>query len=341
MPADGTPLPRDRHVLFGQDEPAGALRAAASAGRLHHAWLLGGPEGVGKATLAYRFARWLLAPESERIVGGDGLAVDPQGRTARQVSAGSHPNLVVLERLAPDGGKAPPRTISVDTVRRSLAFFGTTSADGGHRICIVDPVEDLTLNGANALLKTVEEPPAGALILLVSHRPQQVLPTIRSRCRKLALSALRPDDVERALATLGGAMVDGPARAKAAATADGSVGQAVALLEPKRLALLDEIGALLAELPHVPTRKVLALADKLADRRAEAEFPLALDAVQRWLGARVAAGQGGGVRRLAPLAEACEKILDDARSVEVYNLDRRPFILSMFEDLAAAARRSS
>ncbi len=337
------PHPRDRHVLFGHAEATAALREAHASGRLHHAWLIGGPEGVGKATLAYRFARWLLAPAAEHVASGDGLAVDPAGRTARQISAGSHPNLMIIEQAAAEGEKSAPKTIPVGTVRRALSFFATTAADAGRRICIIDSVEDLSLAAANALLKPIEEPPSGALILLASHAPQTVLPTIRSRCRKLSLAPLSQDVVGLILASLGPAFeaADKTLTDRAARAAEGSVARALALLDPRRLALLDEVSGLLDRLPDLPIARVLALADRLGERRAEAEFSLALDTVLHWLSQRVKAGQYLGAARLAPLAEACENVTEAARALEVYNLDRRAFIVSTFGDLAEAVRRSA
>lgn len=337
------PHPRDRATLIGHAAALASLRAAEGGGRLHHAWLIGGGEGIGKATLAYRFARWLLAPASERLPGGDGFGVDPAGRTARQISAGAHPNLVALERAAAEGDKAAPKTIPVETVRKALSFFASTATDGGRRICIIDAVESLTVPAANALLKTVEEPPPGALVLIVSHVPQRVLPTIRSRCRKLALAPLAAGEVDAVLSDLAGGSrpVDPDLRARAASLSEGSVGRALSLLDPKRIALVDELDALLGALPAPPARRILALADKLADRRGTDDFPLAVDTMLRWLSARVQAGRDLGPARLAPLAEVCENVTEAARAVEVYNLDRRAFVVSTFGDLAEAVRRAS
>ena len=334
------PSPRERHGLVGQDAAAAALLEGERSGRLHHAWLIGGPEGIGKATLAYRFARHLLAQPGERRPGGDGLAVDPGGRTARQVAALSHPNLFAVERAAAEEGKAAARVISVDAVRKALGFFSSTAADGGRRICIVDAVDDLNIPAANALLKTIEEPPPGALILLVSHAPQRVLPTIRSRCRKLMLPPLAPADLEAVLADLE-VTADAALRSRVVAMADGSVRRALALLDARRIALVDELSGLLGALPEAPPGRILALADKVGDRRAADELPLLLDTVSRWLSERIAARSSAGAARLAPLAEVCEKMIEAARAVEVYNLDRRAFILSTFGDLAEAVRRAA
>lgn len=335
------PYPRDRRMLVGHEAAALAVAGAERAGRLHHAWLIGGPEGIGKATLAYRIARFLLARPDERLPGGDGLAVDPAGRTARQVSAGAHPNLVVLERQEGEGEKAASKFIRVEAVRRALDLFATTAADGGRRVCLIDSVEDLNANAANALLKTIEEPPRGAVVLLVSHAPNRVLPTIRSRCRRLTLAPLAAGEVGAVLASLD---LDGAAPAllaRAAGLAEGSIKRALTLLDPARVALLDEITALLDGLPALPVGRALVLAEKLADRRRAEEFPLALDALQRWLALKVEAGQHLGAARLAPLAEVCENLTDAAREVETYNLDRRAFLMTTFGDLAEAVRRAA
>lgn len=338
---DAAPHPRTRTTLIGHAAAERAFAQAASAGRLHHAWLIGGPDGIGKSTLAYRAARYLLASPQERT-GDGGLGVDPASRTARQIAAGAHPNLIAIDlaTASADVERPPAKAVPVRTARRALSFFGTTAADGGHRVCIVDPIEDLTLQAANALLKTVEEPPARATILIVSHAPQRVLPTIRSRCRKLDLRPLQDDEVLRVLDTLGPDIVgpDADAARRAAERAEGSARRALALLDPKRLALLDELSNLLELLPAPPMLRVLSLADRLADRRGEDDFDLALDAVQLWASLRLRAHSGLGAGRLAPLAELCEKLGETARSVETYNLDRRPFIVSMFGDLADAVR---
>jgi DNA polymerase-3 subunit delta' len=294
------PHPRERTTLVGHRAAEADLAAALAGGRLPHAWLIGGPEGIGKATLAYRFARALLDG-----AGGDGrgsLSVDPAGRTARQVAARSHPNLVVLERAAAEGEKGAPRFIPAASVRKALGFFGTTSADGGRRVAIVDSVEDLNLQGLNALLKTVEEPPPGAVILLVSHAPGRVLPTIRSRCRKLSLARLAEREVAEVIESLppAGAGIEAGTVRQAAALADGSVGRALALLDPKRLALIQELRTLLDDLPSIRTDRVLALAERLADKRADGEFEIAIEAMLRWAADRVRAANGAPPARLAP-----------------------------------------
>src|SRR5476649_710129 len=194
--------PRETAVLFGHREAETALLNAYRSGRIPHAWLIGGAQGIGKATLAYRMARFVLAhrnplaPEVQRAETLNVAASDP---VARHVAAGAHGGLLTLERSLNDKGVL--RTvITVDETRETISFFGSTAAVDGWRVCIVDTVDELNANAANALLKVLEEPPQRSLFLLVSHASARVLPTIQSRCRKLALRPLGIDDVIHAAA---------------------------------------------------------------------------------------------------------------------------------------------
>ena len=183
----GSPHPREQTKFFGHAAAEAEVLAAWNRGRFPHALLLGGPEGIGKATLAYRIARFLLAaPKS----GATSLEIPADHPVSRQVAALSHPDLIALRRIASEEGKKPPSEISVDEVRRAISFFGSTAAMGGWRIAIVDSVDELNKNGTNALLKVLEEPPAHSLFLLISHAPGRLIATIRSRCQKISLLSL-------------------------------------------------------------------------------------------------------------------------------------------------------
>lgn len=335
----GAPHPRERTLLIGQEPAEAAFLEGFRAGRLHHAWLLGGPRGIGKATLAYRIARFLLSPEEERR---EGLGVDSGGRTARQVEALSHPNLAVLRRVQPPDKKAATTTIPVDAVRRAVSLFESTAANGGYRVAIVDSAEDLIPASANALLKLIEEPPPRAVFLIVSHAPKRVLPTIRSRCRALALKPLSDLDVAAAVRSLGPPFSDASEDAvrRALALADGSVARAVELLDENALATVDEVNALLDGLERLDQGKVIALAERVARREAEPVLDLVLDTVLRWASTQVRRRAAAGAERLAPLAEVCDNVAHAARETDLYNLDRRPLVLAMFGDLATALRRA-
>ena len=195
--------PRETSDLFGHREAESTLLDAYRSGRIPHAWLIGGAQGIGKATLAYRMARFVLAfrnPKASQVQQAPTLRVDPADHVARQITAGAHGGLLVLERGLNDRGVL--RTvITVDETRETISFFGSTAAVEGWRVCIVDTVDELNPNAANALLKILEEPPQQSLFLLVSNAPSRVLPTILSRCRKLLLRPLETDDVVRSAAT--------------------------------------------------------------------------------------------------------------------------------------------
>ena len=189
-------LPRQTSVLFGHDEAERALLETYRSGRLHHAWLISGPAGIGKATLAYRMARFVLAhpdPRASTVQAAKSLAVAADHAVTRRMAAQTHGDLLVIERTVNEKTGKLRQDIQVDDVRRMVGFFGSTAGEGGWRVAIVDAVDELNDQGANALLKMLEEPPRRALLLLVSHSAARVLPTIRSRCRLLARApAIRP-----------------------------------------------------------------------------------------------------------------------------------------------------
>lgn len=187
------PHPRETFAFEGHVQEEQALADALRSGRMHHAWLLTGAKGLGKATLAYRFARIALGAPSN---GPRALDADPENTVSRRITALSHPDLFVLRRGLNDRGK-PRREITVDDARDLGHFFSLAPSEGGMRVAIIDAVDDLNRNAANAILKTLEEPPARSVLLLVCHAPGAILPTIRSRCRRLALRS-QPDDVVRA-----------------------------------------------------------------------------------------------------------------------------------------------
>ncbi|MGC2640233.1 MAG: DNA polymerase III subunit delta', partial [Pseudolabrys sp.] len=196
-------LPRETTALFGHGDAERGLLDAYKSGRIPHAWLIGGPPGIGKATLAFRLARFVLAhpdPLTSEVQKATSLAVDPAHPVARRIAAQAQGDLLVLERSINEQTGKLYTVIRVDDVRRTVSFFGSTAGEGGWRIAIVDAIDDLQREGANAILKVLEEPPQRSLLLLISHAPGRELPTIRSRCRRLLLRPLEREDVARALA---------------------------------------------------------------------------------------------------------------------------------------------
>jgi DNA polymerase-3 subunit delta' len=332
--------PRETVALFGHEAAEQALLDAYKSGRIAHAWLIGGPPGIGKATLAFRFARFVLAhpdPQAPEVQAATSLAVEADHPVARRIAAQAQGDLRVLERVVNEQTGKLYTNIRVDDVRRVVSFFSGTAGEGGWRIAIVDAVDDLAREGANALLKVLEEPPARTLLLLVSHSPGRELPTIRSRCRRLLLRPLMQDDVMRALADATGREADDAELQEAAAASDGSVSRALALLEGPALALRQRIVEAIGQLPNPDPRALHALADALggADPQTLAAF---MDQVNGWLSNRLGRGDGAAPT-LVRIAEIWDKVNRQAREVDAYNLERKPFVFAVFAELAVLARR--
>lgn len=352
---EGFPHPRETQVLYGHGAVEALLAAAVAGGRLHHAWLLAGREGIGKATIAYRLARYVLAQPHERLGEGATLDVAADSIAARQVRALTHPGLLVLRRPYDFRSKRLATAITVDEVRRLRGFLGLTSGDNAWRVVLVDSADDLNINAANALLKSLEEPPRRTLFLLISSEPSALLATIRSRCRRLDFSPL-PADVLQAAVTAALAAAEMPAPkpqqwADLVRLSEGSVRRALQLAAVGGLELNERIAALLGGLPNVDWPAVHALADQLGfgqDQRFEAFYDLLLDLIARLVQARAQGATGPeqalaqqmiGEGRLAQWAELWETVLREKNDAVLLNLDRKALILGTFARLEAAARR--
>lgn len=340
---EGTPHPRHATRLAGHAAAEHDLLDAYRSGRLPHAIILGGPPGIGKATLAWRLARFILVnpdPASAVVRNARDLSVPPDTKPAAQISSLSHPDVSLLRREINEKTKRFFTEIRAGDVRRTIQLFQRAAGAGGYRICIVDSAEDLNRSSANALLKLIEEPPPASLFLLVAHRPGLILPTIRSRARLVRMNPLEPAEIETVLKTLGAPWsAAAPAdTAKAAAQARGSVHGALRLIGARGLELDALVQRLLQRLPQVDWRDVHKLADQIGGRDGEAGFEIAMTAIYDWLGDSVRRGAGQGPARLAPLAEAWEKVGAATRETEALNLDKRPLLLTIFSDLAAAVQ---
>ena len=303
-----------------------------------HAFLLVGPKGIGKATLAYRMARFVLAhPDAaaSEVRAATSLAIGPQHPVARRMTAKAHPGLLVIERTPNEKG-VMRQQIAVDDVRRTVKFFGTTAGEGGWRVAVVDAVDELNRFGANALLKVLEEPPTRSLLLLVCHSPARVLPTLRSRCCVVNMRPLAQADVAAALAAAVGEATDAADINGAAAAGDGSVGRALEFLDEDMLTLRRHALAELDRLPTLDANALHALGEALAgtDPRPLGAF---LDTVNAWMSRRLDPG-AGDLARLAALAGAWQRINQAAQDALEYNLERKPLVFSVFGVLAEATR---
>ena len=336
---DGDTLaPHQTTVLFGHADAEQTLLDAYRSGRMAHAWLIGGQPGIGKATLAYRLARFVLAhpdPAAADVQAATSLAVDPGHPVARRIAVKAQGDLLVLERVMNDQTGKLYTTIRIDDVRKTVGFFGSTAGEGGWRIAIVDPIDDMQREGANALLKILEEPPPRTLLLLVSQSPGRELPTIRSRCRRLLLRPLTADDVARAVAAATGA---GAAElGQVAEASGGSAGRALKLIDGPALALRGRVLDLIAQLPNPDARALHALGDALSGTDPESLDTL-VDLINGWLSDRVHTDTSADQKNRAALA--WDKINRAARDVESYNLERKPLVFAIFKELSEAARRS-
>ena len=320
--------PRENPRLLGHQPAESQLLDAVASGRLHHAWLITGPAGVGKATLAFRFARRLLAG----LRPGDTLAMNPADPVFRRVAIGSHADLLTVEREW-DEKKARLRgEIVVDDVRAVSAFLRLTPAEGGWRVVVIDGAEHMNRNAANALLKMLEEPPARAILLLTCAAPGRLLPTIRSRCRRLALQPLNQSAMMDALAD-GLPDMAMPERARLAELAAGSPGRALLLAEEKGIELATMAAEVLDGVPRFPLLRAIALADKLGGRGEDRFTPfmtLLCDALAATLrrSARGAPERLTTLRPLAEWAELWQSLTHILEETERLNLDRRQALLS-------------
>jgi DNA polymerase-3 subunit delta' len=333
--------PRSTTVLFGQAAAEQALLAAYRSGRVPHAFLLSGPKGIGKATLAYRLARFVFAhpdPGAPDVAAATSLAIDAAHPVARRIVAQAQGDLLVLERTPNEKGVLRQQ-IAVDDVRRTVSFFGSTAGEGGWRIAIVDAVDELNRSSANALLKVLEEPPQRALLLLVCHSASRVPATLRSRCRMLTLRALAEPEVAKAVAAATSAAADDPDVTAAAAAAGGSVFRALAMLDEDALGLRQQALDLLNALPSLDAGALHALGDRLAGTDPQSLAAL-LDTINVWLAQRLEreGTAQSEISRMARLAEAWEGVNVAARDAETYNLERKPFVFSAFGLLAEATR---
>ncbi len=353
---EGFPHPRETQALIGHAEAERELAQAFASGRAHHAWLIAGREGIGKATLAYRFARHVLARPQDRDPAGTSLEVNAETTAARQVRALSHPGLLVLRRPWDPRAKRFAASILIDEVRRLRSFLGHTAGNDAWRVVIVDAADELNLNAANALLKSLEEPPARALFLLVASEPSKLLPTIRSRCRRLDLQPLAPEELRAACeAALAAAEKEPPVPGQwplLERLAEGSVRRALQLAGGGGIELYERIEAIFAALPNIDWPAAHTLSDQLAlaaqEQRFDAFYNLLLDLMARLIRVRATERRDAPefvlAQRLIPdtrlpaWAALWETVLREREDAVLLNLDRKALIVGTLARLEALAR---
>jgi len=319
--------------LFGHLAAAAALEAAARSGRLPHAWLACGPPGIGKATLGYRFARWLLAGGAEQPPRPDlpALALDPSHPVFRRVGAGSHAD---LRALRPEAATGVTKAIRVDDVRAAIRFLAMTPAEGAWRFVLVDRAEAMRPEAANALLKTLEEPPPRAVLMLTTAAPDRLLPTIRSRCRRLDLGPLPPADTAALLRRLRPELQQAE-RERLAAVAEGSPGRALELLEGEGLAIQALVDRVLAATPGGERRDWHAIAEAVAQKRDGSGFTTFMALLRREISAAVRGAATGRAtppwlagRSLAEWSTLWDSLGRLAAETDGLSLDRKGAVLT-------------
>jgi len=357
--------PRANPELKGHGGSENILMEAARSGRMHHAWLLTGPKGIGKATLAHRFSRWLLAGRAEAapqdgLFGAetgpeDGLWLDPADPLFQRIAAGGHADLLTLQRELDESGKRLRGEIVATDVRKVAGFLSLTAAEGGWRVVVIDGAEDMNRHAANALLKMLEEPPPKTVLLLVSHAPGRLLATIRSRCRKLVLGPL-VDAVVAGLLQDHRPDLSGEEVKLLAAMGEGSIGRALSLSDAGGVALYGDMLDLIATLPKTDTARLHGVTDAIArsrsDNGAYAAFDVFTDLLGWWIARLVRAratgvtppelapGEGEVIARLSAIGnldqwvEVWEKITRLFRRTASVNLDRKQVLLNAFFALA-------
>lgn len=346
----GAPHPRETLTLIGHQKSEAAFLDAYRAGKLHHGWMITGPLGLGKATLAWKIARFLLAtPEDD---GGMFAPVPPQTLdipadhpVSHRLAALSEPRLFLLRRAWDDTARKLKSMITVDEVRKLKSYFSLSSADGGRRVAIIDAVDEMNTAAANALLKLLEEPPPNVTLLLISHQPSKLLPTIRSRCRELRLAPLGADDMATALA----ATDDAPANpVPLAELSGGSVGEAIRIMNLDGLKIYAGLISLFATLPRLDRSRAQTLAEMGAGRGNEEKFDLLLMLIDLFLGRLARAGTLGYcppeaapgeaelIARLSPnpdaarhWADLAQGLANRARRGRAVNLDPAALLMDM------------
>lgn len=359
------PHPREQSGLVGHAAAEHKLLTAYASAKMPHAWIIGGPRGVGKATLAYRMARFVFAhpdPAETLAQSPDGLFVAPEDPVFKRVAGLGHADLYVARRPYDPKSKRLRAEITADLVRKTSRFYAHTAGEGGWRICIIDAADDMNRTAANALLKILEEPPARALFFLVSHTPGRLLPTIKSRCVALNLRPLSLSDFSDVLTLhLGPDELPGPGEvAELRELCGGGPGQALALIRGKGWETFKAFNRLMERLPNLDAGACAGFAEKLGARGADDEYRTFCRLLTEWLAARIrnraldgaAAGEPAEMSplerfmtpgRLDAWAGAWQQISRSIARANALNLDRKHTILQTLYTLeeTASARNAN
>jgi DNA polymerase III subunit delta' len=330
------PEPAENFRLFGHEPMVELVTAAYGAGKLHHAILLTGPQGVGKATFAFHLAHHLLKHPAAAIAPGALAMPDPASPLSRLIAQGAHPGILHLTRPAAKDGKGFRTVITVEEVRRVSRFLSMTAHDGGYRIVIVDPAEDMNASAANAILKNLEEPPPRSLFMLISHQPGRLLPTIRSRCQVLKFSPLPMDVLGSILEALA---ARAPEDATVAERAGGSARNAILLTQYGGLEIAEVIDRLVGQ-QRLDIAETYKLAEAVTGRDQSVQFGIFnRHVLDRIADAATRAAAAGAISRADRMSVLWQETSATIAETETYNLDRKQHVLGLVQRLHAAMNR--
>ncbi len=338
---EGVPHPCEAANVIGHANAISAFLEQHSSGRLHHAHLVTGPKGIGKATLCLRFASHLLKHHRMPTTVTELETADLSHPVDAQIAARSHPNILHMTRPWDDKTKKFKTQLTVDEIRKTITFFGTSRGEPGWRIAIVDSADDMNQNAANALLKVLEEPPTDTVFFVLSHSPAKVLPTIRSRCQHLPLKALEEDELLRVLDRLGvtGSLSEDD-KAMMAHLAQGSVRDAILLAQEDGLELYNRFRQLCDALPNSDWASIHALADMVIGKGKEERYNLLISFAEKYMEERAKPVEGAQtpISVLARWAQVWEKTRNSIRTADAYNLDKKQTIINLFQDMGQASQ---
>ncbi len=330
--------PRHTYSLIGHRDAEQQLLNAYRSGKFHHGWLLGGPKGIGKATLAYRLARFILAnpdPASPQVKEATDLYVDEHNPVAMRIASRGHSDLSVLTRQLHPKTKKLRAQISVDDARSTTGLFQRTAGEGGWRVCIVDAADDLNSASANSILKILEEPPKNSLFILVSHSPGRLLPTLRSRCLRLDLQSLSDDDV---IHVLGQGLLEKPLEdnelSSLLSLADGSPGRAMQLLNSKGARQFIIFEKMVSQNSPFDLSATISIAETFQAKGTESEFNIFANLLADWLAQTARSFTLAGSPAISRcLASYHGDFTHSINRTNALNLDRRQTIMQALESI--------
>lgn len=326
------PTPADSMKLWGHKEIVKSLARAYQSGRLHHAIMLCGPKGIGKATLAFHFTRHILTHQNAKNAPEDINPSEWSQNIVRQVAQSAHPQVIHLDRAWDEKTKKFKTQLTVDDIRKTQGFYKLTSADGGFRITIIDAADDMNANAANALLKILEEPPKKSLFIVIAHAPSKLLATIRSRCQRINLNALGENEIVEVMKNICPEM-DNEQCNNAAKLSAGSVRRAIEIAQGEIIGYFKTFENIMEEKNNKNKwNEIHDIAEKLAGQGKDDEYQLFCELVKEWINKKIRNNTNKiSIDKLAKYAEVWETINDNINQASIFNLDKKQVVINLFE----------